>query len=91
MASHSTTSSTLFNLQLSRLDNSWLVVVLNLARSGSGSLKSLDDIQGLLISDLAEDDVLTIEPAGDNGGDEKLRAVAESLLVRVQERGKRKC
>jgi hypothetical protein len=57
---------------------------LNLARSGSGSLKSLDNIQGLLISDLAEDDVLTIEPAGDNGGDEELGTVAERLLVGAQ-------
>jgi len=30
----------------------------------------------LLISDLAEDDVLAIEPAGDYGGDEELGAVA---------------
>jgi len=46
------------------------------------SLDLLDDIHGLIISDLAEDDVLTIEPRGDNGGDEELGAVAEEINVR---------
>lgn len=44
--------------------------------AGAESLNLLDDLHGLLISDLAEDDVLTIEPRGDNGGDEELGAVA---------------
>ena len=58
-----------------------------LARRGNGDLLAwttgsraerldgLDDLKGLVISDLAEDDVLAIEPAGDDGGDEELRAV----------------
>lgn len=42
----------------------------------TGLLESENGLQGLLISNLAEDDVLAIEPAGDDGGDEELRAVA---------------
>jgi hypothetical protein len=64
------------NLQNTRVDDGGLLVVLDLAGAGSSSLKSLDDVQGFLISNLTEDDVLAIEPAGDNGGDEELRAVA---------------
>jgi hypothetical protein len=33
-------------------------------------------LKGLLISNFAEDHVLAIEPAGNNGGNEKLRAIA---------------
>tara|TARA_R110002060_G_scaffold2326_16_gene4001 strand:- start:756 stop:1001 length:246 start_codon:yes stop_codon:yes gene_type:complete len=64
------------NLQDTRLDDGWLLVVVDLSAAGSGSLESLDDSQGLLISDLTEDNVLAIEPAGDNGGNEELGAVA---------------
>jgi len=49
---------------------------LDLAASTASSLESLDDVQGLFIGDLAEDDVLAIEPAGDDGSNEELRAVA---------------
>ena len=63
-------------LQDTRLDNGWLLAVVDLAGSGSSSLKSLDNVQGLSISDLTEDDVLAIQPAGDNGGDEELGTVA---------------
>jgi len=63
------------NLQDTRLDDGWLLVVVDLSAAGSGSLESLDDSQGLLISDLTEDNVLAIEPAGDNGGNEELGAV----------------
>ena len=64
------------NLQNTGGDNGWLLVVLDLSGAGASCLKSLDDVEGLLISDLTEDDVLAIEPAGDNGGDEELGAVA---------------
>ena len=64
------------NLQDTRLDDGWLLVVVDLSAAGSGSLEGLDDSQGLLISDLTEDNVLAIEPAGDNGGNEELGAVA---------------
>jgi hypothetical protein len=48
----------------------------DLSTARSGSLESLDNVEGLVISDLTEDNVLAIEPAGDDGGDEELRAVA---------------
>lgn len=65
------------HLQLAGLDNGWLLGEVNLAGAGASGLESLDNVHGLLISDLAEDDVLAIQPGGDNGGDEKLGAVAE--------------
>jgi hypothetical protein len=40
---------------------------------GLGSLNLLDNVVAL--EDLAEDDVASVEPRGDDGGDEKLRAV----------------
>ena len=43
---------------------------------GTKGLDLLDDVHGLLISNLTEDDVLAVEPRGDNGGDEELGAVA---------------
>ncbi len=64
------------HLQLARLDNSWLLVVVDLAAAAAGSLESLDNRKGLLIGNLTEDDMLAIEPAGDDGGDEELGAVA---------------
>lgn len=71
----SITPRTKLDLVDTRGDNGWLLVVVDLSTSRSGSLKSLDDGQGLLISDLTEDDVLAIQPLGDNGGDEELGAV----------------
>jgi hypothetical protein len=64
------------NLQDTGLDNGRLLVVLDLTATAASGLKSLDDHQRLLISNLAEDDMLAIEPAGDNSGDEELGAVA---------------
>lgn len=46
------------------------------AGGGAERLDLLDDVHGLGVSDLAEDDVLAIEPRGDNGSDEELGAVA---------------
>jgi hypothetical protein len=64
------------NLQLSRLDNGGLLVELHLATVIAGSLDGLDHGERLVVGNLAEDDVLAIEPAGDDGGDEELGAVA---------------
>jgi hypothetical protein len=64
------------NLQDTGFDNGRLLVVIDLTAAAASGLKSLDDHQRLLVSNLTEDDVLAIEPAGDNGGDEELRAVA---------------
>jgi hypothetical protein len=49
-------------LQLTRLDNCGALVVLDSAAARASGLKELDDLQRLLISDLAEDDVATVEP-----------------------------
>ena len=54
----------------------WLLVVRNLTRPRSGSLKCLDNVQGLLVSDLTKDNVLAIQPGSDDSGDEELGAVA---------------
>jgi hypothetical protein len=57
------------------------------ATDGTGgrtaSLDGLDDGHGggVTVGDLAEDDVTAIEPAGDDGGDEELRAVAVGYEV----------
>jgi hypothetical protein len=52
------------------------------AGAGTESLDLADNLHGSIISDLAEDDVLAIEPRGDDGGDEELRAVAEEEKIR---------
>ena len=46
---------------------------LGLAGLGALVLDSLDDVE--TFDDLAEDDVLAVEPRGDDGGDEELGAV----------------
>ncbi len=66
----------LHSLQLTRLDNGGALVVLDAAAGGAGSLEGLDDVQGVIVSDLAEDDVAAVEPRGHDGGDEELGAVA---------------
>lgn len=63
-------------LQLTRGDNGGLLLVVDSAASGAGSLKSLNNVKGFLVSDLTEDDVAAVEPRGNNGGDEELGAVA---------------
>ena len=63
-------------LQLSGTDNGRRVVVLDLAGAAAGGLDGLDDPHRLVVGNLAEDDVLAIEPGGHDGGDEELRAVA---------------
>ena len=57
------------------VNNGGLDLVLNLTRAGTSCLEFLDDVQALLISNFTEDDVLAIQPGGDNGGDEELGAV----------------
>ena len=58
------------------LDDSGLLAVLNSTALRAGGLNSLDDVHGGLVGNLAEDDVAAVEPAGDDGRDEELRAVA---------------
>ena len=66
----------LHSLQLTRLDNGGALVVLDSTAGGAGSLEGLDDVQGVIVSDLAEDDVAAVEPRGHDSGDEELGAVA---------------
>ena len=64
------------SLLLSSSDNGGLLVELHLATVVTSGLEGLDNAERLLIGNLAKDDVLAIEPAGDDGGDEELRTVA---------------
>lgn len=50
-----------------------LDVGLGLAGRRAEALNLLDEV--LALGDLTEDNVLAVEPRGDNGGDEELRAV----------------
>jgi hypothetical protein len=57
-----------------------------LSRVGSLSLDGLDDVHSL--DDLSEDDVLAVQPGGDNSGDEELGSVGVGSSVgRGQESG----
>ena len=64
------------DLQLTAVDDLGLDSGADSTGGGTESLDLLDDVHGLSVSNLAEDDVLTVEPRGHNGGDEELRAVA---------------
>lgn len=64
------------NLVGTRLGDGHTARDLEGAAGRAASLNGLDDVDGLLVSDLAEDDVAAVEPRGDDGGDEELRAVA---------------
>lgn len=60
-------------------DGGGSTLVLDGTGRGAASLDGLDDAHGggITGNDLAEDDVASVQPAGDNGGDEELRAVAK--------------
>lgn len=73
------------SLQLARLDNGGTLAVLDSAAARASGLNGLDNVHGLLVSDLAEDDVATVEPRGDDGGDEELGAVAAEKIRRGQQ------
>lgn len=64
------------NLELAGSNNGGLLSGGDGTRRAAGLLNGHDGLEGLLISDLTEDDVLAIEPRGLLGGDEELRAVA---------------
>jgi hypothetical protein len=51
-------------------------IVLDSAAGRASSLDGDDDLHGLLISNLAEDNMAAVQPVGHGGGDEELRAVA---------------
>ena len=63
-------------LLLTRVNDGGLLAVLDGSAGGASGLNGLDDLHGLIVSDLAEDDVAAVQPGGGDGGDEELRAVA---------------
>lgn len=63
-------------LQLTTVNDGGLDVRAESSRVAAKGLNLLDNIHGLRIGNLAEDNVLAIEPGGHNGGDEELGAVA---------------
>ena len=63
-------------LVLTRIGNGGALVVLDGTAAGASGLEGLDDVQGLLVSDLAKNDVAAVQPGGDDGSDEELGAVA---------------
>jgi hypothetical protein len=58
-----------------------LELKLHLTGSAASGLELLYDLHACIICDLAEDDVLAIEPGGDDGGDEELRAVTRRVRI----------
>lgn len=65
-----------------RVDNGGALVVLDSAALRASSLESHDNVHGLLVSNLTEDNVAAVEPRGDNGGDKELRAIANFMVSR---------
>ena len=65
------------------VDDGRLEVELDLTGARASGLKSLDNVHALLVCNLAEDNVLAIEPRGDYGGDEELRTVAGICQYRL--------
>lgn len=63
------------------VDDGGLESCADLTTARAKGLEFLDDLHAVLISNFAEDDVLAIEPRGDNGGDEELRSVAARTVL----------
>jgi len=63
------------------VDDGRLELVLNLPRAGAGLLKLGDDHHTLIIGNLTEDNVLSIQPRGDDGGDEELGSVGVGASI----------
>lgn len=72
---------TLYLLSLTSRHDGRRVRVIDLTRVAAAGLEGLDDPQGVLVGDFAEDDVFAVEPAGDDGGDEELGSVAEVVVL----------
>jgi len=71
----------------SRSNSSRLVLlVVNCAFVASSSLDGFDDPHTLIVCNFAKDNVFAVEPAGDNGGDEELGAIAveEEVAVSIE-------
>lgn len=64
------------HLELTRVNDLWPDGGGNSTGAAASALEGSDNFHGLCVSDLAENDVLSIEPGSLGGGDEELRAVA---------------
>lgn len=80
-----------FHLGLTRLlDGRRALLVLDGTRLATASLDGTNNLirGGITVRNLAEDDVLAVEPGGDDGGDEELGAIAaEGVSVECEGRG----
>lgn len=65
-----------FSLQFTAVDNPGLNIGTDSTRAAAELFNLLNDLEGSLVSDLTEDDVLSIEPRGRDSGDEELGSVA---------------
>ena len=65
-----------FRLMLAGIGNDGLLWVFGPAVAATGGFDGFDNSKGLFVCDFAEDDVFAVEPAGDDGGDEELGAIA---------------
>lgn len=65
-------------LERTRVDNGGLDSRADSAGAAANSFNLLDDLVGVIVSDLTENNVLAVQPRGHNGGDEELRTVAAS-------------
>ena len=65
-----------FRLMLAGIGNGGFLLVFDLAGTTTRGFDGFDNSKRLFICDFAEDDVFAVEPAGDDGGDEELGAVA---------------
>jgi len=63
------------HLKLTTVDDGGGDLARDLSVARASAFESLDDVQGVLVCNLAEDDVFAVEPGGDDGGDEELGAV----------------
>ena len=69
-------AATLFSihiLSLTGANDGWrIVLVLDGSIAGSCSLNSFHNVHRLAVGNFAKDDMLAVEPGGDDGGDEEL-------------------
>jgi hypothetical protein len=73
---------------LARVNDGRLLAILDGTAGGTGSLDTLNDLEGLVVGNLAEDDVAAVQPGGHDGGDEELGAVAGlDPLARIHDHG----
>lgn len=63
-------------LQSTAVKDGGTLAILDAAVAGASGLDGTDNVHGLLIGNLAKDDVAAVQPGGDDGCDEELRAVA---------------